>query len=84
MKKKRTEKATPEEVLRKSCEEGLGVELDYTRVRKKLDVDAVARVGAAQKALSATPAATPITPRRSVAATVCLVLAVVFVFAFGK
>ena len=75
MKKKRNKKATPEEILRASCEEGLGVELDYTRVRKQLDVDAIARAGAAKKALSA-PTPTPIPSRRSAVATVCLVLAV--------
>ena len=76
MKKSRNKKATPEESLRKSCEAGLGVELDYTRVREKLDVDAIARAGASKRALSAKPAASPIPPRRSAVATVCLVLAV--------
>ena len=75
MKKKRNEKATPEEILRASCEEGLGVELDYSRVRERLDVDAIARAGAAKKALSA-PTPTPTPSRRSAVATVCLVLAV--------
>ena len=73
--KNRRRKATPEESLRASCEEGMGVELDYTRVRKQLDVDAIARAGAAKKALSA-PTPTPIPSRRSAVATVCLVLAV--------
>ena len=79
MKRKRNEKATPEEALRASCEEGLGFELNYTRVREKLDVESVARAGAAKKALSAptpTPTPTPVPPRRSAVATVCLVLAV--------
>ena len=77
MKRKRNEKATPEEALRASCEEGLGFELNYTRVREKLDVESVARAGAAKKALSApTPNPTPVPPRRSAVATVCLVLAV--------
>ena len=68
MKKNRNEKASPEEILRASCEEGLGVELDYTRVREKLDVDAITRAGAAKKALSA-PAPTPTHPRRAAAVT---------------
>ena len=75
MKKKRNEKATPEEVLRAFCEEELGVEPDYTRVRERLDVDTVTRAAAAKKALSA-PAPTPVPSRRSAVATVFLVLAV--------
>ena len=75
MKRKRNEKATPEEILRAACEEGLGVELDYSRVRKQLDVDAIVRAGAVKKALSA-PTPTPIPSRRSAVATVFLVLAV--------
>ena len=75
MKKSRNEKATPEDILRASCEEKLGVELDYTRVQKQLDVAAITRAGAAPKALSA-PAPTPVPPRRSAVVTVCLVLAV--------
>ena len=75
MKRKRNEKATPEEVLRAFCEEELGVEPDYTRVRERLDVDTVTRAGAAKKALSA-PASTPVPSRRSAVVTVCLVLAV--------
>ena len=76
MKKSRNKKATPEESLRKSCEAGLGVELDYTRVREKLDVDAIARAGAGRKAVSAPLPPPPVSSRRSAAATVCLVLAV--------
>ena len=76
MKQNRKKKAIPEEILRASCEERLGVELDYTRVREKLDVEAITRAGAGRKAVSASLPHSPVSSRRSAAATVCLVLAV--------
>jgi hypothetical protein len=76
MKQNRKKNATPEELLRASCEEGMGVELDYARVREKLDVEAITRAGAGRKAVSASLPHSPVSSRRSAAATVCLVLAV--------
>ena len=76
MKQNRKKNATPEELLRTSCEEGMGVELDYTRVREKLDVEAITRAGAGRKAVSASLPHSPVSSRRSAVATVCLVLAV--------
>lgn len=76
MKKKQNEKASPEEILRASCEEGLGVELDYTRVREGLDVESIARAGAGKKAASSPAPIPAVPPRRSAIPAVCLVLAV--------
>lgn len=75
MKPKKNKKATPEEALRASCEAELGVHPDYARVRENLDVEAIARAGAAKQMMTVTALSDP-TRRRSVAATVCLVLAV--------
>ncbi len=75
MKPEKHPKTTPEESLRASCEEGMGVELDYTRVRERLDVEAITRAAAAKKALSA-PAPAPVPSRRSAIPALCLVLAV--------
>lgn len=79
MKKKRNEKATPEEVLRKSCEEGMGLDLNYNEIRDRLDTTEIARVGkarqAAKTAKAATPAPSAPSPRRAVPA-ILLVLAV--------
>lgn len=74
--KNRRRKATPEESLRASCEEGMGVELDYTRVRERLDVEAITRAGAGRKAASSPTPIPAVPPRRSAIPAVCLVLAV--------
>ena len=74
--KNRRRKATPEESLRASCEEGMGVELDYTRVRERLDVEAITRAGAGRKAASSPAPIPAVPPRRSAIPAVCLVLAV--------
>ena len=74
--KNRRRKATPEESLRVSCEEGMGVELDYTRVRERLDVEAITRAGAGRKAASSPAPIPAVPPRRSAIPAVCLVLAV--------
>ena len=74
--KNRRKKATPEESLRASCEEGMGVELDYTRVRERLDVAAITRAGAGRKAASSPTPIPAVPPRRSAIPAVCLVLAV--------
>ena len=74
--KNRRKKATPEESLRASCEEGMGVELDYTRVRERLDVEAITRAGAGRKAASSPTPIPAVPPRRSAIPAVCLVLAV--------
>ena len=74
--KNRRRKATPEESLRASCEEGMGVELDYTRVRERLDVEAITRTGAGRKAASSPTPIPAVPPRRSAIPAVCLVLAV--------
>ena len=76
MKQNRKKNATPEELLRTSCEEGMGVELDYARVKERLNVEAIARAGVGRKAVSAPLPPPPVSSRRSAAATVCLVLAV--------
>lgn len=74
--KNRRRKTTPEESLRASCEEGMGVELDYTRVRERLDVEAITRAGAGRKAPSSPAPIPAVPPRRSAIPAVCLVLAV--------
>ena len=74
--KNRRRKTTPEESLRASCEEGMGVELDYTRVRERLDVEAITRAGAGRKAASSPTPIPAVPPRRSAIPAVCLVLAV--------
>ena len=74
--KNRRRKATPEESLRHACEEGMGVELDYTRVRERLDVEAITRAGAGRKAASSPAPIPAVPPRRSAVPAVCLVLAV--------
>ena len=76
MKQNRKKNATPEELLRASCEEGMGGEPDYTRVKERLNVEAITRAGAGRKAVSAPLPPPPVSSRRSAAATVCLVLAV--------
>ena len=76
MKQNRKKNATPEELLRASCEEGMGGKPDYTRVRERLDVEAITRAGAGRKAVSSPLPHPPVSSRRSAAATVCLVLAV--------
>ena len=76
MKQNRKKNATPEELLRASCEEGMGGEPDYTRVKERLNVEAIARAGTGRKAVSAPLPPPPVSSRRSAAATVCLVLAV--------
>ena len=74
--KNRRRKTTPEESLRHACEEGMGVELDYTRVRERLDVEAITRTGAGRKAASSPAPIPAVPPRRSAIPAVCLVLAV--------
>ena len=74
--KNRRRKTTPEESLRHACEEGMGVELDYTRVRERLDVEAITRAGAGRKAASSPTPIPAVPPRRSAIPAVCLVLAV--------
>ena len=76
MKPEKHPKTTPEESLRASCEEGMGVELDYTRVRERLDVEAITRAGAGRKAPSSPTPIPAVPPRRSAVPAVCLVLAV--------
>ena len=75
MKQKKNRKATPEEILRASCEERPGVELDYTRVREALDVEAIAHAGAARQMMTVITPHAPVR-RRSAAAAVLSVLAV--------
>lgn len=79
MKPHKNRKATPEESLRASCEESLGPDLDYTRVREKLDVEAIARAGAARRAKSTTAAPVQESPpsRRTAIAAVLLVTALI-------
>ena len=79
MKPERKQKTTPEESLRRACEEGMGLDLSYNEIRGRLDTTEIARVGKARrvaktaKAVTPSPSAPP--PRRSVAA-ILLVLAV--------
>ena len=80
MKHKKTPKPTPEESLRHTCEEGMGLDLSYNEIRGRLDTAEIARVGRVRKA--AAPAMIPTgmaasapAPRRAVP-TVLLVLAV--------
>ena len=54
----------------------MGVELDYTRVRERLDVAAITRAGAGRKAASSPTPIPAVPPRRSAIPAVCLVLAV--------
>ena len=79
MKPERKQKNTPEESLRRACEEGMGLDLSYSEVRDRLDTTEIARVGkarqAAKTAKAATPAPSAPSPRRAVPA-ILLVLAV--------
>ena len=79
MKPERKQKNTPEESLRRACEEGMGLDLNYSEVRDRLDTTEIARVGkvrkAAKTAKAATPAPSAPSPRRAVPA-ILLVLAV--------
>ena len=77
--KNRRRKTTPEESLRASCEEGMGLDLSYNEIRDRLDTAEIARVGKVRKAAKTAKAATPApsvpSPRRAVPA-ILLVLAV--------
>ena len=79
MKPERKQKNTPEESLRASCEERMGLNLSYNEIRDRLDTTEIARVGkarqAAKTAKAATPAPSALSPRRAVPA-ILLVLAV--------
>ena len=75
MKPEKHQKNTPEESLRASCEERMGLNLSYNEIRDRLDTTAIARVGKARHAAKTATPAPSAPPRRSVAA-VLLVLAV--------
>ena len=76
MKPERKQKNTPEQSLRRACEEGMGLDLSYNEIRDCLDTAEIARVGKArQTAKAATPSPSAPPPRRSVTALL-LVLAV--------
>lgn len=78
MKPEKHQKTTPEESLRASCEEGMGLDLHYSEIRDRLDTAEISRVGkvrkAAKPAMIPTDAPAP-APRRAFPA-VLLVLAV--------
>ena len=83
MKQNRKKKASPEQSLRASCEEGMGLELNYNEIRDRLDTAEISRVGKVRKAAKAAkpamiptgaPAPAP-APRRAFPA-ILLVLAV--------
>ncbi len=77
MKPKKNRKPTPEEALRRFCEEGMGLSLTYDHIQSRLDTAEIARVGAVRQASAKagkTPAPNP-SPRRA-APAVLLVLAV--------
>ena len=78
MKPEKHPKNTPEESLRASCEERMGLNLSYNEIRDRLDTTEIARVGkvrkAARPAMIPTDAPAP-APRRAFPA-VLLVLAV--------
>lgn len=77
MKHKKSPKPTPEESLRHTCEEGMGLDLNYSEIRGRLDTAEIARVGKARQASAKTPQASVSThaPRRA-AVTALLVAAV--------
>ena len=75
MKPEKHQKNTPEESLRASCEERMGLNLSYNEIRDRLDTTEIARVGKARQAAKTAMPAPSAPPRRSVAA-VLLVLAV--------
>ena len=76
MKPEKHQKNTPEESLRASCEERMGLNLSYNEIRDRLDTTEIARVGKArQAAKTATPSPSAPSPRRTVPA-ILLVLAV--------
>ena len=79
MKPEKHQKNTPEESLRHTCEEGMGLDLNYNEIRDRLDTAEIARVGkarqAAKTAKAATPAPSAPSPRRAIPA-ILLVLAV--------
>ena len=78
MKPEKHQKNTPEESLRASCEERMGLNLSYNEIRDRLDTTEIARVGkvrkAAKPAMIPTDAPAP-APRRAFPA-ILLVLAV--------
>ncbi len=74
MKHKKAPKPTPEESLRHTCEEGMGLDLNYSEIRDRLDTAEIARVGKVRQTAAKTPATAP-APRRAVPA-ILLVLAV--------
>ena len=76
MKPEKHQKNTPEESLRASCEERMGLNLSYNEIRDRLDTTEIARVGKARQAAKTATPAPSAPPRRSAVATVCLVLAV--------
>ena len=49
MKPERKQKTTPEQSLRRACEEGMGLDLRYSEVRDRLDTAEIARVGKARQ-----------------------------------
>lgn len=79
MKPEKHQKNTPEESLRASCEERMGLNLSYNEIRDRLDTTEIARVEKARQAAKTAKAATPDpsapSPRRAVPA-ILLVLAV--------
>ncbi len=75
MKPEKHQKNTPEESLRASCEERMGLNLSYNEIRDRLDTTEIARVGKARQAAKTATPAPSAPPRRSVTA-VLLVLAV--------
>ncbi len=77
MKPEKNRKPTPEEALRRSCEEESGLNLRYQDIQHRLDTAEIARVGAVRQASAKAdriPSSTR-SPRRA-APTVLLVLAV--------
>ena len=78
MKQKKNPKPPPEESLRSTCEEGMGLDLHYSEIRDRLDTAEISRVGkvrkAAKPAMIPTDAPAPV-PRRTFPA-ILLVLAV--------
>lgn len=78
MKHKKSPKPTPEESLRHTCEEGMGLDLNYSEIRDRLDTAEIARVGKVRKAAGPAmiPTEAPAPAPRRAAPAVLLVLAV--------
>lgn len=78
MKSKKNPKPTPEQALRRACEEGMGLDLTYNEINDRVDTAELARVGKVRQTAKPAmiPTGTSVSAPRRAAPTVLLVLAV--------